>query len=59
VLYSDSNGPDRGNTLKRDGPVFCHHNMACHDFAEGGKDLEMWRVTVNVLNKESRAADKG
>jgi len=27
--------------------------------ADGGDGLQIWRVAVNTLNKQSRAADKG
>jgi hypothetical protein len=27
--------------------------------ADGGNDFRMWNVAANVLNKQSRAADKG
>jgi hypothetical protein len=27
--------------------------------ADGGNDRQIWRVTANVLNKQSRTADKG
>jgi hypothetical protein len=27
--------------------------------ADGGNGLQMWSVTVNILHKQSRTADKG
>jgi len=27
--------------------------------ADGGDGLQMWRITANILNKQSRTADKG
>jgi hypothetical protein len=27
--------------------------------ADGGDGLQMWRVVLNILNKQSRTADKG
>jgi hypothetical protein len=39
--------------------VRCHHGMARPQVADGGDGLQMWRVTGNILNKQSRTADKG
>jgi hypothetical protein len=39
--------------------VPCHHSMACPQVANGGNTLQVWRVAVNILNKQSRTADKG
>jgi hypothetical protein len=39
--------------------VPCHHGMACPQVADGGKTLHILRVTANILNKQSRTADKG
>jgi len=36
----------------------CHHGMVCLRFADGGDGLQMWRVAVNMLNKQSQTADK-
>jgi hypothetical protein len=27
--------------------------------ADGGDDLQIWRVAVNILNKQSQTVDKG
>jgi hypothetical protein len=39
--------------------VRCHHSMARPQVADGGNTLQVWRVAANILNKQSRAADKG
>jgi hypothetical protein len=39
--------------------VLCHHSMARPQVADGGDALQFWRVAANILNKQSRAADKG
>jgi hypothetical protein len=39
--------------------VPCHHGMARLQVADGGKGLQIWRVAANILNKQSRTADKG
>jgi hypothetical protein len=39
--------------------VPCHHGMARPQVADGGNDLQIWRVAANVFNKQSRTADKG
>jgi hypothetical protein len=36
-----------------------HHGMARPQVADGGDDLQIWRVAANILNKQSRTADKG
>jgi hypothetical protein len=36
-----------------------HHGMARPQVAEGEDGLQIWRVAANILNKQSRAADKG
>jgi hypothetical protein len=36
-----------------------HNGMAPPEVADGGDDLQMWRVAVNILNKQLRTADKG
>jgi hypothetical protein len=38
----------------------CHHDsMACPQIADGGDAVRVWRVAVNILNKQSRTADNG
>jgi hypothetical protein len=37
----------------------CHHGMARPRVVEGGDGLKIWRVATNILNKQSRTADKG
>jgi len=37
----------------------CHHGIACPRAADGGDGLQIWRIAVNVLNKQLRTADKG
>jgi hypothetical protein len=39
--------------------VPCHHGMARPQVADGGEDLQICRVAANILNKQSRTADKG
>jgi hypothetical protein len=39
--------------------VNCHHGMACPQVADGEDALQVWRVAANILNKQSRTADKG
>ena len=36
----------------------CHHGMARPQFADGGT-APIWRAASNILNKQSRTADKG
>jgi hypothetical protein len=38
--------------------VPCHHSMARPQVAYGGNTLQVWRVAANILNKQSRTADK-
>jgi hypothetical protein len=38
--------------------VPCHHGMECSQVADG-EGLQIWMVAANILNKQSRAADKG
>jgi hypothetical protein len=38
--------------------VLRHHNMARRQVTDGGDGLQMWRVAANILNKQSRTADK-
>jgi hypothetical protein len=33
--------------------------MARPQVADGGEGLQIWRVAANILNKQSRTADKG
>jgi hypothetical protein len=33
--------------------------MACPQVVDGGDGLHVWRVAANILNKQSRTADKG
>jgi hypothetical protein len=39
--------------------VPCHHGTARPQIADGGEGLQIWRVAANMLNKQSRTADKG
>jgi hypothetical protein len=39
--------------------VHRHHGMACPLVAEEGDDLQVQIVAANILNKQSRIADKG
>jgi hypothetical protein len=39
--------------------VPCHHGMARSQVADGEDGLQIWRVAANLLNKQSRTADKG
>jgi hypothetical protein len=39
--------------------VPCHHSMVRSQVADGGNTLQVWRVAANILNKQSRTADKG
>jgi hypothetical protein len=39
--------------------VPCHHSIARPPVVEGEHDLQIWRVVVNILNKQLRTADKG
>jgi hypothetical protein len=38
--------------------VPCHHGMASTKAADGGDGLQMRRVPANILNKQSRTANK-
>jgi hypothetical protein len=38
--------------------VPCHHVMARPQVADGGDIFQFWRVVANILNKQSRTADK-
>jgi hypothetical protein len=37
----------------------CHYSMARPQVADGGNTLQVRRVAANILNKQSRTADKG
>jgi hypothetical protein len=37
----------------------CHHGMARPQVADRGDCLQIWRVAVNMLNRQSRTADRG
>jgi len=37
----------------------CHHATARPQVADGEYGLQICRVTANILNKQSRTADKG
>jgi hypothetical protein len=39
--------------------VPCHHGMARPQVADGGDSLQLWKVAANILNNQSRTADKG
>jgi hypothetical protein len=36
-----------------------HHGMGRSQVADGGDALQFWTAAVNILNKQSRTADKG
>jgi hypothetical protein len=36
-----------------------HHSMTLPQVADGGEGLHIWSVAANVLNKQSRTANKG
>jgi hypothetical protein len=37
----------------------CLHGMVRPRVADGGDVLQIWRVAVNILSKQSRTASKG
>jgi hypothetical protein len=39
--------------------VPCHHDIVRPQVADGGDGLQIRRVAANILNKQSRTADKG
>jgi hypothetical protein len=39
--------------------VPCHHGTARPHIADGEDGLQIWSVAANILNKQSRTADKG
>jgi hypothetical protein len=36
----------------------CHHGMACSVVVDVGDGLQIWTIEANILNKQSRTADK-
>jgi len=32
--------------------VLCHYDMARPQVADGGEDLQIWKVAANILNKQ-------
>jgi hypothetical protein len=38
--------------------VPCHHGIAHPQVAEGGDGFQIWKIAMNILNKESRRAEK-
>jgi len=38
--------------------VHFHHGMARPQVADGRDGLQIWRVAINILNKQSRTANK-
>jgi hypothetical protein len=48
-----------GVDMKYEVLVFgCHHETAVPQVTAGGDGLQLWRVASNILNKQSRTADK-
>jgi hypothetical protein len=39
--------------------VPCHHGMARPQVADGRDALQVWREAADLLNKQSRTAEKG
>jgi hypothetical protein len=39
--------------------VACQHGMVRPQDADEGDGLQIWRVTANILNKQSQTVDKG
>jgi hypothetical protein len=39
--------------------MYMDHGMVRPQVADGGNTLQIWKVAVNILNKQSRTADKG
>jgi hypothetical protein len=37
----------------------CYNGMACSWVVDGEDNLQIWRVAVNILNKQSWTANKG
>jgi hypothetical protein len=38
--------------------VPCHHGMAHSQVEDVGDGLQIWRVAANILNKQSRTAER-
>jgi hypothetical protein len=36
-----------------------HHGMSCPQVADRGDSLQIWKAVANILNKQSRPADRG
>jgi hypothetical protein len=51
--------PPLVSVLSQFDPVPCPDSMARPQVADGGNGLQIWRVSENILNKQSRTADKG
>ena len=43
----------------RDEVGLCYHSMARSQVVDSGTNLQTWTVAANILNKQSRTADKG
>jgi hypothetical protein len=39
--------------------VLCHHSMVWPQVVDGGDGLQIWRIAVNILNKQSWTAERG
>jgi hypothetical protein len=39
--------------------VPCHHSMVRPQVVDGGDGLQIWRLAANILNKQSRTAERG
>jgi hypothetical protein len=39
--------------------MFGEEYKFCPQVADGGNGLQIWRIAANILNKQSRTADKG
>jgi hypothetical protein len=39
--------------------IACHHGMVRPQVADGGDSLQISRVDTNILNKQSRTANRG
>jgi hypothetical protein len=60
-LYSKAklNSSQHGFIIPHVRWVPCHHGMARPQITDGGDPLQFWRVAANILNKQSRTAEKG